>query len=50
MLLNGFLLLTIIPAVLVMLAGLWITPWINQGIQSRRWLLFLNAWCELACT
>lgn len=41
MLLNGFLLLTIIPAVLVMLAGLWITPWINQGIQSRRWLLFL---------
>jgi len=41
MLLNGFLLLTIIPAVLVMLAGLWIMPWVNKRLQSRRWLLFL---------
>ncbi len=41
MLFDFFMLLAIIPAVLVILAGLWITSWVNKGGQSRRWRLFL---------
>ena len=36
-----FLLLTILPAMLLLWAGLWLIPWVDGVQQNRRWILFL---------
>ncbi|MFC2055146.1 hypothetical protein ACFLV7_12770 [Chloroflexota bacterium] len=36
-----FMLLTILPAMLVLWAGLWLIPWEGGVQQNRRWILFL---------
>jgi len=36
-----FMLLTILPAMLLLWAGLWLIPWAGSVQQNRRWILFL---------
>jgi lipopolysaccharide export LptBFGC system permease protein LptF len=41
MLFVFFMLLTVLPTMLVLWAGLWLIPWAGGVQQNRRWILFL---------